>query len=51
MTESTLIPAGFGAVMLTLIALALATAHSDQTISTGTATQAAPNTQISQKDY
>ncbi|WP_268810638.1 hypothetical protein [Thalassococcus halodurans] len=44
MTESTLIPAGFGAVMLTLIALALVTAHSDQTIGTGTATQAAPIT-------
>lgn len=30
--------------MLTLIALALVTAHSDQTIGTGTATQAAPIT-------
>jgi hypothetical protein len=51
MTESTLIPAGFGAVMLTLIALALATAHSDQNNGSGTATQAAPITQISQKDH
>ncbi len=51
MTQSTLIPARFGAVMLTLIALALAMGHSDQTIGTGTATQAVQNTQISQKDH
>ena len=51
MSQGTLIPVGFGAVMLILTALAIATAHSDQTIGTGQVTTSAPLQQILQKDH